>query len=193
MNFINIVHASNEEASATAEHTTEATADAGVFASLGINGQMLTFQFINFALVGVIVWFLILKPITKKMAERQKMIDDSIENSKKVEETLRRGERDYQTRIDTAKVEANKILEKTNVEAGKLSEELKVKAKQEIEGLVVTAKRNIQTEKDNMVKGLKDETANLIVSALEKILSEKIDEKKDKKIIEEMLEKVNSK
>lgn len=190
MNYINTAYAS-AEAPATTEHATEASADTGVLGSLGINGQMLTFQFINFALVGAIVWFLILKPITKKMAERQKLIDDSIENSKKVEETLRRGERDYQARIDTAKVEANKILEKTNVEAGKLSEELKAKAKTEIEGLVVTAKRNIQIEKDNMVKGLKEETANLIVAALEKILSEKIDEKKDKKIIEEMLAGIN--
>jgi len=173
----------------TSEHT-EVTADTGVLASLGINGQLFVFQAINFAIVMVVVWYLILKPITKKMVERQKMIDDSIENSKKVEETLRRGERDYQARIDTAKVEANKILEKTNVEAGKMSEELKVKAKKEIEGLVETARRNIKTEKESMVKDLKEETAGLIVSALEKILSEKIDEKKDKKIIEEMLDSV---
>ena len=176
----------------TSEHTETAT-NTGVLSSLGINGQLFVFQAINFAIVMVVLWFLILKPITKKMAERQKLIDDSIENAKRVDENLRRSERDYQTRIDTAKVEANKILEKTNVEAGKLSEELKAKAKTEIEGLVETAKRNIKIEKDNMVKGLKEETAGLIVAALEKILSEKIDEKKDKKIIEEMLEKVNSK
>jgi len=183
MNFIDIAHASTEEAA-----TETVPANAGVLASLGINGPMFIAQLVNFAIVVAVIWFLILKPLTKKLNERQKLIDDSIENAKRIEDNLKRGERDYQERIDRAKVEANKILEKTNVEAGKLSEELKAKARKEIEALVETARRNIKTEKENMVKDLKEETAGLIVSALEKILSEKIDEKKDKKIIEEMLE-----
>ena len=186
MLLTNIAHAS-EEAEATTEHSTETPADSGVLGSLGINGQLLAFQFINFAIVGAIVWFLILKPITKKMAERQKLIDDSIENSKKVEETLRRGERDYQERIDTAKVEANKILEKANAETGVIAEDMKNKTKKDIEELVDHAKKNIRLEKEEMVAGLKKETAEIVIAAVEKILSAKMDSKKDKELIENAL------
>ena len=189
--FIDIAHANDntEEVQTTAEHTTT-QADEGLLASLGINGQMFAFQIINFAVVMVVVWYLILKPITKKMGERQKMIDDSIANVKKVDENLRRSERDYQMRIDEAKVESNKVLEKAGNEAIQISETLKEKAKKEIEGLVDTAKRNIKTEKESMVAQLKIETVDLIAGALEKMLGEKIDEKKDKKIIEEMVSKL---
>lgn len=201
MNFIDIANASpiseaneitavpitNTETGAV-EHTTEAsTENAGILASFGINLQMFVFQLINFALVAAVLWFLILKPVTKKMAERQKMIDDSLDNAKKVQDNLTKSEKEYQIRIDEAKVESNKIIEKTQVEAVKLSEEIKVKAKHEIDGLVLQAREKIKEEKNEVMSGIKKETGNLIVAAMEKILKEKLDSKKDKQLIEESL------
>lgn len=172
------------------ETTEEATTDAGVLASLGLNGQLFTFQLINFAVVAVIIWFLIIKPLTKKLSERQKMIDDSIENSKKVQENLTKAERDYQRKIDDAKAAAGKILDDANNEGRKLGGELKEQAKKEIENLVAQAKRNIQIEQQEMAVKLKTETANLIIAAMEKILEEKMDDKKDKQLIENALKKL---
>ncbi|HLD61050.1 MAG TPA: F0F1 ATP synthase subunit B [Patescibacteria group bacterium] len=196
MKFIDIVNASPvpaEEAGelyATAAETREAPANEGVLASLGINGSLFVAQLINFALVALTLWYLILKPLTKKMSERQDIIDKSLTNAKKVEENLQRSEQKYQERIDEAKVEANKILEKTTVEAVHLGAEMKEKAKKEIDLLIDQAKRNIRIEKDEMVAGFKKESAEIIVMALEKILSEKIDNKKDRELIEEMLKSV---
>lgn len=201
MNFIDIANASpvpeakeitavpiTASETGTAEHTTEAsTEDVGVLASLGINGQMFVFQLINFALVAAVLWFLILKPVTKKMTERQKMIDDSLDNAKKVQENLTKSEKEYQIRIDEAKVESNKIIEKTQAEAEKLSAEIKVKAKREIDGLVLQAREKIKEEKNEVMSGIKKETANLVVAAMEKILKEKLDSKKDKELIENSL------
>lgn len=189
MQLIPPAHASPQE---LAPLESEAPADAGILASLGINAQSLIFQFINFAVVAVIIWYLILKPLTKKMAERQQIIDESLTNAKKVEENLQKSEQKYQERIDQAKVEANKILERTTVEAEQLNVQMKEKAKKEIELLVDQAKRNIKIEKDEMVGELKKQTADLIVMALEKILSEKVDTKKDKELIEEMVVSLKS-
>ncbi len=189
--FIDIAWASTEESTTESTEsghaTTEASSDAGLLGSLGINGQLFLFQVINFAIVMVVLWYLILKPITKKMAERQKLIDDSIDNSKKVEDNLRRSEKAFQEKVDEAKVESNRIIEKASTEAEKLSADLKEKAKKEIETLVETARRNIKNEKAAMSAELKAETAGLVVAALEKILSGKLDDKKDKQFIEEIL------
>src|SRR3989344_1738676 len=140
MFLTNIAHASEETASSAAE--------GGVLADLGINGTLFVFQLINFALVSVILWFLILKPLTKKMSERQKMIDDSIDNAKKIETNLGMSERKYQERIDQAKVDANKVIEKSQQEALALGETMKDKAKNDIEQLVEQARRNIKVERD---------------------------------------------
>lgn len=170
---------------------TEGGAEEGLLASLGINGPLFAFQLINFAIVSVILWFLILKPLTKKMAEREKIIGESIDNAKRVETNLQKSEKDYQGKIDTAKIEANKILERANEEAEGMAEKLKVKATTEIEGLVEQAKRNIKKEKDDMIYGLKKETGELVVLALEKVLGDKMDNDKDKKVIEDTLKNLN--
>lgn len=182
MNYIDIAYASEEGV-----ETTTTTANEGIIASMGINSTLFIFQLVNFALVFCVLWFLILKPLTKQMTARQKMIDDSVENSKKIEEVLKQSEKKYQEKIDIAKSEANGILEKAKIEADQVAEEMKNKTKNDMEVLVAQAKTRILAEKDEMLTGLKKETAGLVVEALEKILSEKIDENKDKKLIAEAL------
>lgn len=168
-----------------AEETVPSTQEEGVLGSLGINGTLFVFQLINFAIVVVVLWFMILKPLTKKMSERQKMIDDSIDNAKKIETNLGMSERKYQEKIDQAKVDANKFIAKSQEESALAAEAMKEKTRKEIELLVETARKNIKTERDESINELKLQAAELIVSAAEKILSAKIDVEKDNKIIEE--------
>src|SRR3990167_7541606 len=131
-------------ASETAAKAGEAAAEGGVLASLCINGTLFVFQLINFAVVAVVLWYLILKPLTKKMSERQKMIDDSIDNAKKIETNLGMSERKYQEKIDQAKVDANKFIAKAREEALAAAEITKEKTKKEIEQLVDSARKNIK-------------------------------------------------
>ncbi|MBI5221766.1 MAG: F0F1 ATP synthase subunit B [Candidatus Magasanikbacteria bacterium] len=175
--------------SAQETEATGTTSDSPL-AGLGINGTLFIAQLINFALVATIVWFLILKPLTKKMSERQKMIDDSIDNAKKIQDNLNKSEKEYQTRIDQAKVESNKILEKAAGESDVMVEEAKNNAKKEIERLVSQARDSIKAEKETMQSELKSETVNIIISALEKILGEKVNDASDKKMIEDVLKKL---
>ena len=120
------------------------------------------------------------------------MIDDSIKNAEKMQKNLEKSDKDYQARMDNAKIEANKILEKAQVETTVIAEEMKNKTKNEIEQLVEHAKINIKIEKEEMMTGLKKETAEIVVAAMEKILSVKMDGKKDKEIIENALKDLKS-
>lgn len=189
MNIINVAHA-QEELIPTAVAETESHADTGVLASLGLNGTLFTFQLLNFALVAVTIWFLILKPLTKKMTERQKMIDESLENAKKVEENLRRSELKYQERIDQAKVDANKLAEKAAASTEEVVTQMKAKAEKEIEQLVEKAKTHISDEHGKMVSELKTQTVGVIVDALEKMLKEKVTAAKDQEIIQDLVNKL---
>jgi F-type H+-transporting ATPase subunit b len=190
INFIDTAWASEAVAEEATHTTEEGGTSGGVLADLGINGTLFVAQLINFALVAMILWFLILKPLTKKMAERQKMIDESIDNAKKIQENLNKSEKEYQTRIDQSKVDANKIMEKTTLAAAAATEEAKVLARKEIEQLVLQARKSIIEEKDIMSSELKAETANFIILALEKVIGEKFDAAKDKAFIEDILKKL---
>ncbi len=190
INFIDTAFASEAATQEATQTTEEGGTSGGVLADLGINGTLFVAQFINFALVAMILWFLILKPLTKKMSERQKMIDESIDNAKKIQENLNKSEKEYQTRIDQSKVDANKIMEKTTLAAAAATEEAKVLARKEIEQLVLQARKSIIEEKDIMSAELKAETANFIILALEKVIGEKFDAAKDKAFIEDILKKL---
>lgn len=194
MNIIDTVYATTEEtheveALVTETHATTGHEEetGGVAASLGINGQLFVFQLLNFAIVAVILWFLILKPLTKKLEERKKIINESLDKVQEVETNLMMSQQKFQEKIDEAKVEANKIIEKAYEESNVLSEEMKKKAKKEIELLVDQAKRNIQIEKEEVMDGIKKETVTLIMAVVEKVINEKMTDKKDKDFIEEMI------
>ena len=86
----------------------------------------------------------------------------------------------YQEKIDQAKSDAAGIIERASEGAKELSEDMKNKSKKEIEELVTQVKKNIQIEKEEMITEVKTKAAELVVAALEKVLNEKIDTKKDR-------------
>lgn len=190
MNFIDIAHAETEVHAEVATAHAETGAEQGILGSLGINGQLFGFQLLNFAIVASILWFLILKPLTKKMAERAELIDSSIASAKKMEEKLAHAERAYQERVDDAKAEADRILEKANVDSKVVADTMKADAKKEIENLVEQAKKHIRTEKAEALEKIKFEASEMIGTALEKILGDRMDTTKDKKMIEEAIKKM---
>ena len=68
-------------------------------------------------------------------------------------------------------------LENARKEGEVLGNSLKEKAKLEISGLVEHARNVVKEEKDQTIRELRLETANLVALALEKMTGEKIDEK----------------
>ncbi len=164
----------------------------GVLQTLGLDGQIFVGQLVNFLLVIVIVWFLILKPLTKKLDERRRMIDESIEKARKVDAAFEMSQQKYQEKIDEAKSGANKIIEKSHQEATRIGDTLKMKAKEEIELLVAQAKRNIEIDREEMRQDLRKETADLVVLAVKKIISERLDKKGDIAYIQEILSDLKS-
>ena len=166
------------------------TAEESIFASLGLDPKIFIFQLINFAIVVVIIWFLILKPLAKKMAERKTLLDESLDKAREIDASLQLSQQKYQEKIDNAKVEANKIMEQTREEAENVGLRLKEKTKKDIELLIVQARRNIDIERQEAVAAVRKEAAGLVVASIEKILEEKYSDKLDQKFIEKVIEKM---
>ena len=173
-----------------ARTTTAEATDGGVLSSLGLNGYLFGIQFFNFALVACIVWFLILKPLTKKMEERKNLINDSLEKVKQVETNLRMSNAKFQEKIDEAKIESNKIIEHAHQEAVTMGDQMKQRAKDEIALLVQQAKKNIEIDREEMRDEVKKETVNLVVLVVEKLLDKKFTAEKDRDFIQDILKEV---
>ncbi len=160
-----------------------APAETSVLASLGLNGQMFAWQLFNFALVGAVVWFLILKPLTKKMDERKKIIDESLDRAETIAGQVTKSKEEYETAIAQAKADANDVLAEAKAEAESYKNKMKETTKAEIEGLVLAGKKQLANERDTMMKEVRVELAGLVTGATEKILRTKMDDKTDQKLI----------
>ena len=177
--FIETVYAAEEAAEATEQ------ASEGLLASLGINLPLFIFQLINFAIVAVILWFLILKPLTKKLAERQKLIDESISNAERATKQLEEAETEKRALIAKARAESELLLSKVEKQAAELKEEAAQNAKRQAEKVLAETKKVIEEEKNKMFTEVRKQTVELVIEATQKIIGEKITSEKDKKLIEE--------
>lgn len=157
---------------------------------IGFDWKMAFFNLINFLILFAILKKYFFKPIMKNVRDREKEVQDSVDNIQKAKTELMMAERKAQEMIDDAKVEANKVIEKASITAQETAEALKDKAKGEIETLVKQARRNIEIDKKDMKEALRADTAQLVVLAVEKILGEKLTGKKDEALIKDILGKL---
>lgn len=174
----------------TLESAAESSQKEGLLASLGLNPQLFIFQLINFVIVIVVVWFLILKPLTKKLDERRQIIDESLDKAKEVESNLMMSEQKFQETLTQAKIEANAIIQKAHDEVEKMSKNMKDKTKKELADVIEKVKKSIAADKEEMKAEIKKETVDLVILTAEKILGEKLDDKKDEEFIRDILKSV---
>lgn len=170
------------------QNTTEISQNnESVFASLGLDAHLFVFQLINFAIVFLVLWFIVLKPLVKMLEQRKNVIDESLDKAKEAETNYMMSEQKYRELVDNGKRDAAKVIEQAHTEAKKLGAEMKVTAKNEIETLVTDAKKHIEEEKDAAMQSVREESASLIALAVEKVVHEKLTSGQDEKMIEDTL------
>jgi len=157
---------------------------------VGFDWRMALFSFINFILVFWLLKKLFFKKILNIIEERQESIKKGLENFEKSKIEIEDAGKKANTIIIEAKKEANGIIEQANEMIKIENEKMKDKTKEDIKELVAQAKKNLEVQKQEMKEEIHKETVHLVISAVEKILDEKIDEKKDASFIKKMLESV---
>lgn len=147
-------------------------------------------QLINFAIVLFVLWRFALKPLLKVMNKRSSEIEKSLENAKKVDEKLREADKLKEERILEARKESQLILEKTSKEAEAIQQEKLVETKNEMEKIASRTKAELAAEKQKMFEEAKGKIGDLVIAASGKIIEKELDEKTDRKLIEETIKQV---
>lgn len=155
-----------------------------------IDWRLLIAQIVNFAIVAVVLWYFAVKPILKIMQNRTETIEKSFKDAARIEENLKNTEEIKKAEIIKAKQEAQAIFEAANKTANKNKEELLNLAKTEVDKIKIRAKEEIQEAKKQMLKEIKSESAGLVVSALEKIISHDLSEADKKKLLDKTIKEI---
>lgn len=165
----------------------EHAAEPNFIGTLGLNWKLFLAQLINFGIVILILWKWVFKPVAGALEKRRQKIEDSVKKAEEIEVRLKEFENSRSEQMKKARAETEEIIKKVSAQAETSKTEILGAAKAQAEKIFEEAKINIEREKEKMFQEIKEEVANLTVMATEKILREKMDEKKDKKMVEEVL------
>lgn len=145
-------------------------------------------QLVNFGIVVVVLWFFALKPLSKKMQERAKMIEKGLADAQESAERLAQAEKERKEIIQEARQQAQKILVEMDKDASQEREQMLAKAKIEAGKLSEDGKKQLEIERKQMVQQVKKEVADLVALATQKVLSQEVTAKIDAEIIQKALE-----
>lgn len=158
-----------------------------ILTSFGIDGKLFLAQLINFGLLLLVLWKFAYKPLLKMMEERTEKIESGLKNAEKMELAAKNAEVEFEKRVTEAKREAQNIIKEAEDFGKKLKQEITESAEQEKEKIIVSGKKAVEQEKEKSLAEIKKKTAELVITATEKILEENIDKEKNKKIVEKII------
>lgn len=113
--------------------------------------------------------------ITKMVEDRKKYIDESLQNARIANEKLSRVKIESEKLIQEAREQQDRILKEAMATQQSIISEAKSKARVESNKLLENAKKQIQVEKENALREIRAQVADLSVNVAEKILLRKLD------------------
>lgn len=158
-----------------------------ILGKVGFDWRVALANFVNFLIIFYLLKRFAFGPIKKVINERQNKIQDGLDNAKKAETALLLADKEKEKIIDKAKEEASGVLVMANKRGEEIVSGSEIKGREEYERLVSSAKTTIEKEKERAEEEVKEKTANLIVTGIEKILREKIDKAEEEKIIKKVV------
>ena len=181
--FLAAAEAVEHAAGAAAEHPEEA----GFIGTLGINWKLFLAQLLNFGVVLFVLWKWVMKPVVGALEARRTKIEGSLKKAQELEERITEFEQQREQDMRKARAEAQEIMSR-GVAAGEVAKAEAVSAaRAEAERILKENESTIASEKLSMMRELREEVAGLTIMAVEKILREKVDTRKDQELIKEAL------
>jgi len=150
-------------------------------------GQIIT-QIIGFLLALFILKKFAWKPLLGILEERRSKIKSGFDKLDEEKSTLKALSLEYEAKLkDIEGLARQKILEAAK-EGQQMANQIKENARKEALEILSRSREEIQRELEKAKVQLKNELVNLSLRAAEKIIQEKLDEEKDRKLIRDFIE-----
>ena len=159
---------------------------------LGINLTVLVAQIFNFLLLFLILRGVAYKPMVKFLDGRREKIAKGLEDARRAEERLANIEKDYQTRMDAARADAQKMVAEMTANAEKNSAAIVAKADEDAAKIRATAQEEAEAERNKALADLRSQVVTLSIAAANKLIGTSMDEKRQRALVDEFFSGVKS-
>lgn len=151
-----------------------------------------------FSAITVIVLFFILKhfffeKVHSFMVNREKEIQDSLDNAQTVNEQAQEKLEIYQSKLDNADEESRKILKAARDEAKIQAKEIVDEAGEKARDMIEHAQKEIRREQYNARKELREEVGGMAMLAAEQILERELSDRDQQDILGRIIKEAEEK
>ncbi len=150
-------------------------------------GQIIT-HIIGFVIAVIILKRFAWKPLLSILEERRNRIKsefDSIGEERKKTESLHS---EYEIKLKEIDSLARARIQEACREGQNLANEIKESARKEAKEIVTRTREEIQRDLDKAKVQLRDDVVNMTVQLAERIIQEKLDQEKDRRLISQLLD-----
>ena len=147
----------------------------------------LAFTVLNILILYFILKKLLFKPVTNYMYGRTNKIKEALDMASEAKEKVEKLEEESKKRLKETKEEGVLILDSYQKKAETEYNKIIEKAKQDADILIKNTRSELEAEKAEVLRTIKDEIADLVIEASEKVLNKNIDEKTNKALIADFL------
>jgi len=163
----------------------------GLIQAFGLNLKILLAQLVNFAILLFVLYRFAYKPIFSFLEERRKRIEKGVKDAEKAVIRLGEIEDERKKTMADAKKEACRLIEEAKELADKKRDDMINNAKDQIKTVIADEKKKIAAEKAETMRELKREVAGLVTLAVEQVVRERMDDLKDKSMVERVVKSLN--
>lgn len=157
------------------------------FSALGISLPQLIAQFVNFAVLLLILRMTLYRPVLKMLDERRQRIAEGLNAAEVARQEAASAQANIQAQLDAARKEGQEIVANAQAIATRIETESREQAAREREAALERARNEIQLERDRAIAELRREFAAITVAAAEKVINQSLDPQAHQRVIDETL------
>ena len=121
---------------------------------------------------------------------RRQTLEESLVKAKQTEEALVQAEEKAGQIIQVAREQADHALAEASAQAKDIIAKAEASADAQVQRLLAEAKERLGQEKLKLHEELRSELVNLVVLTTEKVLTEKINEREDRRLVEKAIKEL---
>ena len=154
---------------------------------LNIDFTQVLLHMLNFVILAGALGFLLFKPITKFMADRQNHFEDLAKENEEAAKTNADMKAEYEQKLEEAKAEIADMHRNAEKEAAETAKEYIDSAHQKANAIIAAAETEAEKRKESILDSAQAEISELVLSATQKLLSDTVTPERNSALYDEFI------
>ncbi len=159
---------------------------------VNINFDTIIFTLINTLIIFLLYKFLLHNKVMAILDERKEKVNAEMKAAEEAQAEAEAVKKEYAERLEKSKEEAAQIVSAAVKRAGEREAEILAQAQQEAAAIKVKAEESIELEKKKAINEIKDQIADIVIMASEKVCEKEISAKENEALINKFIAEVGN-